>query len=642
MSKTRRWEKPAPAGTAAQNQSPLGAVTSFVDSLNESERASHRAAYLHLMQALTGSHVSVDSVDGAKLSGVLHTITPFHSKHVVVIKASKVEGDDSAAAGANDGMTIMKDFSTVVSLQNTGKLDLVSRTYSTEFATDSSIKKHGDMSHLSGRNLKSVDKSWLEASGDMSLEGKSSSGKSWDQFEANRRLFNVKDTYDENLYTKRLDLKSMTAEQIANADRLAREIEGTASANIHLQEERGQATEGDWDEEDRFSGVLRANEGTAARKAAAPVVDNNPWKRNTKLNLSGTASPVTPVTPSKQPLAPPPGVPAPGAAGAAAGKKAAPAEVAPVMAKDKTEKPVADKPVAEKKPEGEPVVEAASTAHAADPVAPAATSTSTTAEPAAPEAKPAPVKKLNAAAAEFKPSWLTASAPATPAAAPSTPMAMPQPFVPQQQFIPNNIPYNAPSTPDMYNKQPPMHNHNSPNFVPPQMHMMQQESPYGAFDPNAGYMPPQQFIPNQPMGYEGQYFMPPPQPGMIIPPQMASMDYMPNNQMMMPMMMPFGQQVPMPGHEMFGMPPPQMPFQQGNGNMFPQAPQQQMHMYGSPQQQPQGGYNNMGSGQKLKYDNNNMRNNNMNKGGRGMSGRGYNNNNNTGGRGYNSPQHHGM
>lgn len=40
---------------------------------------------------LQGSHVSVDSVDGVKLSGVLHTITPFDSKHVVVIKASKVE-----------------------------------------------------------------------------------------------------------------------------------------------------------------------------------------------------------------------------------------------------------------------------------------------------------------------------------------------------------------------------------------------------------------------------------------------------------------------------------------------------------------------------------------------------------------------
>jgi len=40
---------------------------------------------------LQGSHVSVDSTDGVKLSGVLHTITPFDSKHVVVIKASKVE-----------------------------------------------------------------------------------------------------------------------------------------------------------------------------------------------------------------------------------------------------------------------------------------------------------------------------------------------------------------------------------------------------------------------------------------------------------------------------------------------------------------------------------------------------------------------
>ena len=41
------------------------------------------------------------------------------------------------------------------------------------------------------------------------------------------------------------------------AERLAKEIEGTASRNIHVQEERGQVSEqdGDWDEEDKYSGV---------------------------------------------------------------------------------------------------------------------------------------------------------------------------------------------------------------------------------------------------------------------------------------------------------------------------------------------------------------------------------------------------
>ena len=41
------------------------------------------------------------------------------------------------------------------------------------------------------------------------------------------------------------------------AEKLAKEIEGTASGNIHVQEERGQVAEhdADWDEEDRYSGV---------------------------------------------------------------------------------------------------------------------------------------------------------------------------------------------------------------------------------------------------------------------------------------------------------------------------------------------------------------------------------------------------
>ena len=62
------------------------------------------------------------------------------------------------------------------------------------------------------------------------MNNKSSNKHSdWDQFETNKRLFNVNSSFDENLYTKKLDLSMMTKEQIAKADRLAREIENTSS-----------------------------------------------------------------------------------------------------------------------------------------------------------------------------------------------------------------------------------------------------------------------------------------------------------------------------------------------------------------------------------------------------------------------------
>ncbi|CAN0277191.1 unnamed protein product, partial [Ectocarpus fasciculatus] len=52
------------------------------------------------------------------------------------------------------------------------------------------------------------------------------------------RLFNVTSTFDENLYTTPLDTGSLSREQMAHAERMAAEIEGKTSSNIHMREER--------------------------------------------------------------------------------------------------------------------------------------------------------------------------------------------------------------------------------------------------------------------------------------------------------------------------------------------------------------------------------------------------------------------
>jgi PAB1-binding protein PBP1 len=78
----------------------------------------------------------------------------------------------------------------------------------------------------------------------------------WDQFSANEKKFGIKATFDEDLYTTSLDKTNIDSKQQMEALRLAREIEGTTTSNIHVAEERGQAIEGDFDEEDLYSGVL--------------------------------------------------------------------------------------------------------------------------------------------------------------------------------------------------------------------------------------------------------------------------------------------------------------------------------------------------------------------------------------------------
>ena len=101
----------------------------------------------------------------------------------------------------------------------------------------------------------------------------------WDQFNANATQFGVHTTFDEKLYTTELQTP-MTEEDRARAreaERLAREIEGTAATNVHQREERGQAQEKDYenmDEEDRFSSVMAGRTGGKAAgfdRTAAPA-----------------------------------------------------------------------------------------------------------------------------------------------------------------------------------------------------------------------------------------------------------------------------------------------------------------------------------------------------------------------------------
>eukprot|EP00268_Persea_americana_P028659 TRINITY_DN277_c0_g1_i2.p1 TRINITY_DN277_c0_g1~~TRINITY_DN277_c0_g1_i2.p1 ORF type:complete len:636 (-),score=152.69 TRINITY_DN277_c0_g1_i2:323-2230(-) len=82
--------------------------------------------------------------------------------------------------------------------------------------------------------------------------------RKWDQFETNEALFGVKSTFNEELYTTKLERGPQTRELEREALRIAREIEGEETQDLHLAEERGIFQEDfDFDEESRFSSVFR-------------------------------------------------------------------------------------------------------------------------------------------------------------------------------------------------------------------------------------------------------------------------------------------------------------------------------------------------------------------------------------------------
>lgn len=174
---------------------------------------------------------------------------------------------------------------------------------SKNFKTDTDISRgRGDVKE---RELQK----WTPDTGDevpgISHQTLEESSTSWDQFTVNEEKFGVKSTYDEHLYTTKINKDDPHYEKrLKEAERLAKEIESQGtSGNIHLAEERGLTIDDSgMDEEDLYSGVdrrgndllasLKSNSKPSPSKAAvyvAPSLRNQPHHTDPAI-ISSTSS----------------------------------------------------------------------------------------------------------------------------------------------------------------------------------------------------------------------------------------------------------------------------------------------------------------------------------------------------------------
>jgi hypothetical protein len=271
------------AGAAAKNGVGMASV--------------NRERLLHLSLTLVGQKVTVTQTNGAVLEGIFHTFTPFKglaldmkNKYVLnavkTIKAASEKGDKNSAV--EDGSTVIIPVEKVVYIHaNNINLERVSANGGSAYTAAGGKNDVITDTQISGRraggngDLVAAGSAWTASGGNKSRAealagapdekggmtrkgfGTAKAGGNlqgnigeWDQFKANSELFNVNATFDENLYTTELDKSQIDSKKIAKAERIAREIEKTASSNMHVAEERGQVVETDCDEEDRYSGVL--------------------------------------------------------------------------------------------------------------------------------------------------------------------------------------------------------------------------------------------------------------------------------------------------------------------------------------------------------------------------------------------------
>jgi len=142
----------------------------------------------------------------------------------------------------------------------------------------------------------------------------------WDQFAVNESLFGVKTSFDEDLYTTKIDRSTPDfKERERKAQALANEIMGTATTNPHLAEERGLTMDDSGvNEEDKYAGVVRGANAYVPPARRAGSGSNVPQVTKPATTLGATQLPteipkvsVTDSSSSSKPTSPPAGTSSP-------------------------------------------------------------------------------------------------------------------------------------------------------------------------------------------------------------------------------------------------------------------------------------------------------------------------------------------
>ncbi|KAK4361788.1 hypothetical protein RND71_017029 [Anisodus tanguticus] len=234
------------------------------------ERPSHDRL-VYFSSYLLGHQVEVQMTDGSVFSGIFHA-TNADKDFGIILKMPHLIKDgfqgrkdtpESLIKPPTKTLIILgKELVQVIAKGVPATIDVfraeMLREKQQELLTDSCISqsRHGEVERQLERWVPDDDA--LECPElDNIFDGHWNRG--WDQFEANETLFGVKSTFNEELYTTKLDKGPQMRALEKEALRIAREIEGEETHDLHLAEERGIQLHGNLevDEETRFSAVVR-------------------------------------------------------------------------------------------------------------------------------------------------------------------------------------------------------------------------------------------------------------------------------------------------------------------------------------------------------------------------------------------------
>ena len=228
-----------------------------------SEKIINQRYYSLILNSL-GEKIHIDLISGDSIEGLLYTIDPINNEYLIINNPRRLSRTGVPLFLKESMLTIyFKEISSINYEINNNTQEGKNNNKKSQFVLDSQISKKNSNKtkeeKLVKYEIKEEDKNNKYIN--QSLEDEEN--VDWDQFELNKKVYNVVSTYDENLYTTKLDKNKITEEEKIFADKMYNEIMNSNKdeKNIHLLEDRGvvQQKDNDLDEEDKYSSVIKNN-----------------------------------------------------------------------------------------------------------------------------------------------------------------------------------------------------------------------------------------------------------------------------------------------------------------------------------------------------------------------------------------------
>lgn len=212
-----------------------------------------------------GEMLKIYFISGDIIEGLLHSIDPINNEYFIINNPRRL---------SRTGKPIfLKESKLKIFFKDINYIDYEIKNHipniKNNFVIDNNIpkkKKNNNKEEIKlvKYQVKEEDRGIFAG---QSLEDEINNNKNnnqkWDQFEVNKRKYNVVSTYDENLYTTVLDKNKISKELNDYADKIYNEIKNSSQneKNIHILEDRGIIPEEEQEinEEEKYSSVIKNN-----------------------------------------------------------------------------------------------------------------------------------------------------------------------------------------------------------------------------------------------------------------------------------------------------------------------------------------------------------------------------------------------